>query len=134
MKDEEQVQETREHPSKEETLEKIQNQNVRKDEPNPLKKDLPGRTQRTEEVRRSLAVLSEGSHSNVKQLERENAATLTRGELCGGKIQRLRENGEIPSQEQQDNEAMIQHPGEEMNGLWNHREKSEQPQEQVSKW
>lgn len=75
MKDEEQVQETRKHPSKEETLEKIQNQNVRKDEPNPLKKDLPGRTQRTEEVRRSLAVLSEGSHSNVKQLERENRDT-----------------------------------------------------------
>lgn len=60
MKDEEQVQETRKHPSKEEPLEKIQNQNVQKGETIPLKKDLPGRMQHMEEVRRSLVGLREG--------------------------------------------------------------------------
>lgn len=73
LKDEGQVQETRTHTSKEEPLEKIQNPNVQKDEPIPLKKGLRGRMQHMEEVRRSLVVLSEGFESKVKQLERENA-------------------------------------------------------------
>lgn len=51
---------------------KIQDQNVQKDGPIPLKKkDLPGRMQRMDEVRRSLVVPSEGFERKVKQLERE---------------------------------------------------------------